>query len=528
MELTGLNYIGNELSGEGDEIFPAINPANNTKLLPGFHEATAGEIDKCIVKAGKAFKEYGRKRGKEKAFFLEKIVEEILNIGDLLIERCHEETGLPKTRLNGESGRTVNQLRLFAELLKEGSWVDARIEKALMDRQPPKPDIRSMFKALGPVGVFGASNFPLAFSVAGGDTASALAAGCPVIFKAHPAHPGTCELAAGAIINAVKKSDMPDGTFSMVHGQSTIVGMTIVKHPLIKAVGFTGSFKGGKAIYDAGVQRDNPIPIYAEMGSTNPVFILPGALRERNEEIAKGLTASVTLGTGQFCTNPGLVFFEESDDSRLFQKNVAEHFKETMAGVMLTPGIQSSYNNGIESILREKGVELLAEGKSAGGVCEGVSYLLCTTVEYFLVNENFEKEIFGPSTLTVKAENKNELLEAAKNLGGHLTATVHADSTDLKNYKELLEILDNKVGRLIINGYPTGVEVCHSMVHGGPFPATTDSRTTSVGTLAINRFVRPVCYQNFPNGLLPDELKNENPLNIWRMIDGERTKEIIR
>lgn len=528
MELTGLNYIGNELSGEGDEIFPAINPANNTKLLPGFHEATAGEIDKCIVKAGKAFKEYGRKRGKEKAFFLEKIVEEILNIGDLLIERCHEETGLPKTRLNGESGRTVNQLRLFAELLKEGSWVDARIEKALTDRQLPKPDIRSMFKALGPVGVFGASNFPLAFSVAGGDTASALAAGCPVIFKAHPAHPGTCELAAGAIINAVKKSDMPDGTFSMVHGQSTIVGMTIVKHPLIKAVGFTGSFKGGKAIYDAGVQRDNPIPIYAEMGSTNPVFILPGALRERNEEIAKGLTASVTLGTGQFCTNPGLVFFEESDDSRLFQKNVAEHFKETMAGVMLTPGIQSSYNNGIESILREKGVELLAEGKSAGGVCEGVSYLLCTTVEYFLVNENFEKEIFGPSTLTVKAENKNELLEAAKNLGGHLTATVHADSTDLKNYKELLEILDNKVGRLIINGYPTGVEVCHSMVHGGPFPATTDSRTTSVGTLAINRFVRPVCYQNFPNGLLPDELKNENPLNIWRMIDGERTKEIIR
>jgi len=528
MELTGLNFIGNELSGKGDEIFPAVNPANSTKLLPGFYEATAGEIDKCIVKADNAYYYYGKKSGKEKAIFLETIAEEILQLGEILIQRCHEETALSKSRIASERGRTVNQLKLFAELLKEGSWVDARIETALPERQPvPKPDIRSMFKALGPVGVFGSSNFPLAFSVAGGDTVSALAAGCPVIFKAHPAHPGTCELVALAIRNAVQKTKMPDGTFSMMHGQTTNVGMTIVKHPLIKAVGFTGSFKGGKAICDAAVQRDEPIPVYAEMGSTNPVFILPGALKKRKEDIAKGLTASVTLGVGQFCTNPGLVFFEESEDADKFQRTAAEIFKQISAEVMLTSAIQDAYKTGIENILREKEVELLAEGKSTGGVCEGVSYLLSTTAENFLFNENIEKEIFGPSTITVKAKGKTELLEAARSLEGHLTATVHAEKTDLENYKELIEILERKAGRLIINGYPTGVEVCHSMVHGGPFPATTDSRTTSVGTLAIYRFVRPVCYQNFPSELLPEELRNENPLKILRMINGERTKNTI-
>lgn len=528
MELKGLNFIGNELSGQGDEIFPAINPANNTKLLPGFYEAIPAEINKAVNKAENAFEEYGRKSGKEKAIFLETIAEEINNLDESLINRCHEETGLPKTRISSERGRTVNQLKLFAELLKEGSWSDARIETAMPGRQPaPKPDIRSIFKPLGPVGVFGASNFPLAFSVAGGDTASALAAGCPVIFKAHPAHPGTCELVACAIINAVKKTNMPDGSFSMVHGQSTNVGMTIVNHPMIKAIGFTGSFRGGKAIYDAAVKRDVPIPVYAEMGSTNPVFILPAALKKRKDEIAKDLTASVILGTGQFCTNPGLVFYEESEDSLKFKKAAAENFENASAGVMLTSGIQAAYQSDVKNILRQKGIELIAEGKSSGAVCEGISYLLETTADVFLSGDIYEREIFGPSTLAVKAKDKAELLEAAGSLGGHLTATVHADEEDLENYKELIDILEGKAGRLIINGYPTGVEVCHSMVHGGPYPATADSRSTSVGTLAIHRFVRPVCYQNFPDELLPDELKNENPLKIWRLVNGLRTKDKI-
>ncbi|HVO72386.1 MAG TPA: aldehyde dehydrogenase (NADP(+)) [Ignavibacteriaceae bacterium] len=528
MEITGLNFIGNDLSGEGDEIFPAINPANGTKLLPGFHDAVLQEIDKAAFKAHNAFHTYSKKNGKEKAVFLEIIAQEILSLGDILIERCHEETGLPKTRVVSERGRTVNQLKLFAELLRDGSWVEARIDTAIPERQPvPKPDIRSMYKPLGPAGIFGASNFPLAFSVAGGDTASALAAGCTVIFKAHPSHPGTCELTASAIINAVKKSGMPDGTFSMVHGQSNNPGMAIVKHPLIKAIGFTGSFKGGKAIFDAAAKRVEPIPVYAEMGSTNPVFILPGALKERKGEIAKGLTDSVILGTGQFCTNPGLVFYEDSEDSFKFLNAAAENIKNSSAGVMLSSGIQASYRDGIKNILNQKGIELIAEGKSSGINCEGISCLLGTTADVFLSDDLFEEEIFGPSTLAVKTRNKAQLLEAAQSLSGHLTATIHASHEDLIDYKDLIEVLEGKAGRLIINGYPTGVEVCHSMMHGGPFPATTDSRSTSVGTLAINRFVRPVCFQNFSDELLPHELKNGNPLKIWRLVNGERTRDKV-
>ena len=522
MELKGLNFIGNELSGTGKAVFNAVNPASNQTILPEFHEATTEEINNAVKKAEEAFNVYRNKSGGEKAVFLEAIADEILALGDILIKRCCEESGLPEIRITGERGRTVSQLKLFAGLLKEGSWIDARIETAEPERRPaPKPDIRSMKKALGPVGIFGASNFPLAFSVAGGDTASALAAGCTIVVKAHPAHPGTCEMIANAIRNAVQKTNMPDGTFSMVHGCSAEVGMSIVKHPLIKAIGFTGSFRGGKAIYDAAVQRPEPIPVYAEMGSTNPVFILPGALRERKEEIAKGLTASVTLGVGQFCTNPGLVFYENSEDALKFQKITINNFIEAAAGTMLTKGIQKAYESGIESVRKDNVINFLAEGKSAGVENEGTAYLLHAGVGDFLSNEKFEEEIFGPSTLTITANNKSELIKAAKKLRGHLTATLHATEEDLKDYKELIEILERKAGRLIINGYPTGVEVCRSMVHGGPFPATTDSKTTSVGTLAINRFTRQICFQNFPDKLLPDELKNSNPLGIWRLVNGE-------
>ncbi len=522
MELKGLNFIGNELSGKGKEVFDAVNPANNQIISPEFHEATKEEINDAVKRAEEAFNEYRNKSGKEKAVFLDTIAVEILELGDILIKRCCEETGLPQARITGERGRTINQLKLFAGLLREGSWVDARIETAEPERKPiPKPDIRSMKKALGPVGIFGASNFPLAFSVAGGDTASALAAGCTIVVKAHPAHPGTCEMIANAIRKAVQKTHMPDGTFSMVHGRSIEVGISIVNHSLIKAIGFTGSFRGGKAIYDAAVQRPEPIPVYAEMGSTNPVFILPGALKEKKEEIAKGLTASVTLGVGQFCTNPGLVFYENSEDAIKFQETAINSFTEIAAGTMLTKGIQNAYKNGIENIRKNDGINLLAEGKHGGGDFEGTAYLMQADASDFLSNEKFEEEIFGPSTLNVTANSKSELIKAAKNLKGHLTATLHATEEDLKNYKELVEILERKAGRLIINGYPTGVEVCHSMVHGGPFPATTDSKTTSVGTMAVNRFTRPVCYQNFPDELLPDELKSGNPLGIWRLVNGE-------
>jgi NADP-dependent aldehyde dehydrogenase len=416
-------------------------------------------------------------------------------------------------------------LKLFASLLKDGSWVEARIDTAEPNRQPiPKPDIRSMQRALGPVGVFGSSNFPLAFSVAGGDTTSALAAGCTVVFKAHPAHPGTCELIASAILAAIKKTNMPDGTFSMVHGKSFDVGMTIVKHPLIKAIGFTGSYRGGKAIFDAAMQRPEPIPVYAEMGSTNPVFILPGALKEKGNEIAKGLTASVTMGVGQFCTNPGLVFWEESGSAVQFQKIASESFQNVVSAPMLTPAIQKAFHDGVEKLSQHSNIQVLAKGKTEGNGFQGGAVLLQTSVQNYLNDEHLQEEVFGPSTLAVTANKKEELLEAAQKLHGHLTATLWATEDDLMNYSKLIAILERKVGRLIINGFPTGVEVCHSIVHGGPFPATTDLRSTSVGTLAIKRFTRPVSYQNFPNRILPDELKNENPLGIWRLENGEMKK----
>ena len=525
INLTGQNFIGSEKSSAGSEIFKAINPATGKELEPSFSEAISIEVDQAVCKANEAFKMYRQKSGKEKAVFLEVIAEEILAVGDELIQRCMLETGLSETRLTGERGRTINQLKLFASVVREGSWLDARIDIAQPDRQPlPKPDIRSMQKALGPIGIFGASNFPLAFSVAGGDTASALAAGCTIVVKAHPAHPGTCELVGNALINAIQKTGMPEGTFNMVHGRSNDVGMAIVKHSLIKAIGFTGSFRGGKALFDTAAQRSDPIPIYAEMGSTNPVFILPGALKDRKEEIAKGLTASVTLGVGQFCTNPGLVFLENSEASDMFKEIAAQNFKETNSGMMLTVGIQKAYQNGAEQLSAQNKVEVLAKGQALGEKFQGIPYIMKTSAKNFLSSKNFEKEIFGPLTLTVTAEDKSELLKIAENLGGHLTTAIWANKDDLNMYEDLIDILERKAGRLIINGFPTGVEVCHAMIHGGPFPATTDSRATSVGTTAIRRFTRPVCYQNFPDNMLPDELKNDNPLDIWRLRDGAYKK----
>lgn len=522
MTLKGKNIIGNSLSGEGKNIFYGENPSNGKKLEPGFYEATEKEVHDAIEKAATAFQQYRNKSGKEKADFLDTIAAEIISLGDDLIIRCMEETGLPEARLKGERGRTVTQLKLFANYLREGSWAEARIDKADTGRTPPKPDIRSMQKALGPVGVFGASNFPFAFSVAGGDTTSALAAGCTVIFKAHPAHPGTCELVGTAIGRAVAKAGMPEGTFSMVHGKSTDVGLAIVRHPAVKAIGFTGSFRGGKALFDVANSRAVPIPVYAEMGSTNPVFILPEAMKERNETIAKELAGSVTLGVGQFCTNPGLVFYQQ-DEENTFTESLSKNLGEVKPGIMLASHIHDAYKTGVEKLGRTKGVNTLVKGKEAEtGLAP--AWLFQSSGNAFLNDHTLEEEVFGPSTLAVTVDDKTQLLEIAGKLSGHLTATLHATEKDLQEYADLISILEQKVGRLIINGYPTGVEVTHAMVHGGPFPATTDSRTTSVGTDAIKRFTRPVCYQSFPQSLLPAELKDENPLNIWRLVNGNWEK----
>ena len=518
-KLTGKNIIGSALSGEGSITFQAENPATRQLLEPGFHEAAEKEIWLAIEKAARAFQIFRRKSGRERAAFLEAIGEEIMALGDDLIVRCTEETGLPEARLKGERGRTVNQLKIFAAYLREGSWVEARVDNADAARTPPKPDIRSMQMALGPVGVFGASNFPLAFSVAGGDTTSALAAGCPVVFKAHPAHPGTCELVGMAISRAAKKSGMPEGTFSMVHGKSTAVGLAIVRHPMIKAIGFTGSYRGGKALFDVANSRPVPIPVYAEMGSTNPVFILPAAMREREENIARELAASVTLGVGQFCTNPGLVFYP-GNGTQSFVGTLSESLQQISSGVMLTSSIQEGYQKGVEKLSGTEGVKTLFKGQVPDRGCYAAAYLFETSADTFLREHSLEEEVFGPSTLAVPVNEKQELLRVARQLGGHLTATIHATPADLEEYADLIAILEQKVGRIIINGYPTGVEVTHAMVHGGPYPATTDSRSTSVGTDAIKRFARPVCFQNFPQSLLPQELRDDNPLGILRMVNG--------
>ncbi len=518
--------IGFHFSAEGTESIYSFNPATATNNDYVFPKATATEVDMAAEKAAAAFQLYYKKSGHEKAGFLEAIADEIVKTGDTLVTVCCSETGLPPARIEGERGRTVNQLKMFAALLREGSWVDARIETAIPDRVPvPKPDIRYMQIALGPVAVFGASNFPLAFSVAGGDTASALAAGCPVIVKAHSAHPATSSIVGKAIQTAAFKTNMPDGVFSLLFGDGTTTGMQLVKHPHIKAVGFTGSYKGGKALYDAAVSRPEPIPVYAEMGSSNPVFILPQAMKERAAAIATGYAGSITLGVGQFCTNPGVLFYKENEND--FKNILKQEFEKTNGGVMLAPAIYHSYSKAVEQQLQVNGVAQLATGAAAKGNESNYAtpVLFETSSETFESNPELSEEIFGPASITVSTAGKQEMINIAKKLSGHLTATVHGTEAELVEYKELIDVLEQKVGRVVINGFPTGVEVCSAMVHGGPFPATTDSKSTSVGTAAINRFTRPVCYQNMPDVLLPAELKNKNTLGIWRLINSERTNK---
>jgi 2,5-dioxopentanoate dehydrogenase len=530
MTISGRSIIGFHAGVTTEEVFHAKNPRTGENLEPGFFSATPEEVNKAVLLAHEAFAVYSRTTGREKAVFLRAIATNIESVAAELIERAEQETALPKARLQGETARTCGQLRLFAQVVEEGSWVMARIDRADADRKPaPKPDLRSMLRPLGPVVVFGASNFPLAFSVAGGDTASALAAGNPVIVKAHSAHPGTGELVGQAVQKAVRQCNLPEGVFSLVFGRGAQVGVALMKHPLVKAGGFTGSRAAGRLLLDTANSRPEPIPFYAEMSSTNPVFILPGALRERADGIATGLYASFTLGAGQFCTKPGMVFLPEGVEAPGFVDKLQQSVKESAPFHLLTGGIKSAYDMSVADRKARHGVQLAAEKSAASNGREfGVgAALFQTDGQTFLKDAELADEIFGPATLLVRHSNRDEMLEAARNLEGHLTATIHGTEQDLRDFSDLVAILEDKVGRLVINGFPTGVEVSHAMVHGGPYPSTADGRSTSVGSQAIFRFARPVCYQNFPDSVLPEELKNGNPLHIWRMIDGETTKEPV-
>jgi len=527
LALTGVSLIGGR-NGEPGDGFSAVNPVTGEILEPKYAAASQAEIELAVRLAHDAFPSYAALPGGKKAEFLRSIASEIEGNAAEIVARAQLEAGLPKPRLDGELARTANQLRLFAEVVEEGSWVNARIDLPDAARKPPKHDIRSMLKPLGPTVIFGASNFPLAFSVAGGDTASALAAGNPVIVKAHPAHPGTSELVGLAIRRSVQACGLPEGVFSLLFDAGIEVGTRLVRHPLIKAVGFTGSLAGGRALMDLAASRPDPIPCYAEMGSVNPVFILPGALKSRGADIAAGLHASFTLGSGQFCTKPGLVFLPRQEESRNFASDLSERVQKTPSQTMLTSGIAQRYRSAIDARRSQDAAPVIAQSAaSATAVACAQPVLFSTDAAVFLKNEDLSEEVFGPTTLLIEYESHSQALEAAEHLEGHLTATLLGTEEDFAAHRDLIAILERKVGRLVLNGYPTGVEVCHAMVHGGPYPATSDGRSTSVGTQAIFRFARPVCYQNFSNSLLPEELKSANPLKIWRMVDGVMTRESV-
>ena len=531
-QLTGHSLISGISIQETGASFKAVNPATDQELDPQYDQLAKASVDAVAIQAQKAFQDYSHRSGADKAAFLRQIADNIEAVVEDLVERMPQETALPEPRVRGEAGRTVGQLRLFANLVEEGSWLDARIETAQPDRQPlPKPDVRSLLQGLGPVVVFCASNFPLAFSVAGGDTAAALAAGCPVIVKAHHSHPGTAEIVGQAIMKAVDSCGMPAGTFSLVYGSGREIGTALVQHPAIKAVGFTGSRAGGTALMKAAFDRDEPIPVFAEMSSINPVVILPEALQANGSQIAQGLQGSVTLGLGQFCTNPGLVFLPEGEAANAFAAELKTGLAGSANGHSLNSGIASSYRKVIQEIASLGGDGVIVHHVGSSGAdaskCQVGTALFQVTCEAFLSNDALHEEAFGPSTTLVTYTSPASLIEALNSLEGQLTGTLHGTDDELKNAQDVISALQGRVGRILFGGFPTGVEVCHSMVHGGPFPSTSDGRSTSVGTMAIQRFVRAVCYQSAPDNLLPEAIKNDNPLSITRLVNGQLTKEAI-
>ncbi len=521
--MNGNNILGFKYSALATNILKSMNPKTMEMLEGAFHIATPEEVDEAMQLAEEAFHEYKLVSSENKARFLEAIADEILNLGDHLINRACQESGLPAGRITGERGRTVGQLRLFAKLLREGSWVDAVIDVGKPNSTPAKGDIRRMMVPLGPVVVFTASNFPLAFSTAGGDTASALAAGCPVVVKAHESHLGTNGLVAIAIKTAAEKTGMPDGVFSSLNGTGPELGQALVKHPFAKAIAFTGSGRAGRAIFDTAAARPEPIPVFAEMGSINPIFLLPDTLAKKTGEIAKEYAASITLGVGQFCTNPGLFVGVKGQHLAAFKKHLAEEMDAIPAATMLSKNVCRNYQKGKMELLEQAGVSLEWSANQPEHALEARAAIASVSAAEFLENPALQEEVFGPFTLVVEVEHKAELYAVAASLQGQLTATIMAEKEELMAYQELVHVIREKAGRLILNNAPTGVEVGYAMQHGGPYPASTNSQTTSVGTAAIQRFARPVAFQNWLEELLPDALQNGNPLNIWRLVNGVRT-----
>ncbi|MDA0830641.1 MAG: aldehyde dehydrogenase (NADP(+)) [Proteobacteria bacterium] len=523
MTFLGRSLIGTSDAAASGQSFHAMNPATGTELPEPFYIATPEDIDRAASLAAEAFPVYAATSPTERAAFLRAIADEMEASRSDIAARVPLETALPEGRANGELGRTIGQLRMFADLVEEGSWVDARLETALPDRAPvPKPDLRSMRIPIGPVAVFGASNFPLAFSVAGGDTASALASGCPVVCVAHYAHPGVSELAGRAIRRAVASSGLPEGVFSMLQGTGQEVGVPLVDHPAIKAVGFTGSRFGGLALARRAADRPEPIPVFAEMSSINPIVVLKGALSQRSDALAQGLAGSVSMGIGQFCTNPGVVLVPAGDEGEAFSASFAAQMDASKGGTALHAGIARAYDEATRGRTARADVDTIASTDNELITSRINPWVFRTTAAALLSDQDLASEAFGPSTTLVTYRDDQELYRVLYSLEGQLTTTIQCADSDLPLNSALVHALQQRSGRLIINGFPTGVEVCQAMVHGGPYPATTDGRTTSVGTAAIERFTRPFCFQDMPHAALPAALQDGNPLGIWRLVDGKR------
>ncbi len=526
MVLTGEMLIGARGVRGTEGSLRAVNPANGAEMEPAFGEGSAADVDAACTLAEAAFDPFRALSLEKRAQFLEAIAQGILDLGDVLVERVIAESGLPRGRVEGERGRTVGQLRLFASLAREGRWLNATVDRAMPDRKPmPRADLRSQKIPLGPVAVFSASNFPLAFSVAGGDTAAAFAAGCPVVAKAHSSHLGTSELVGRVIQKAVADCGLPEGVFSLLVGGGASVGEALVQHPAIQAVGFTGSRRVGRHMVALAAAREVPIPVYAEMSSINPVFLLPAALAQRAEKIAQGLIDSVTLGTGQFCTKPGIVMGVAGADFDRFRTAVASAVEAKAATTMLNSGIHRAYCQGAAQWGKDSGIRAVSSGSAppASGYA-GRPMVFATTGKHFLATPALLDEVFGPAAMLIECSGTDEMIAIAKYLNGQLTATMHLADEDTQLARTLVPTLERKAGRVLINGFPTGVEVTYAMVHGGPSPATSDSRVTSVGAMSIERFLRPVCYQDFPAGLLPESLQDANPLDLWRLVEGKLEK----
>ncbi|TCS35739.1 NADP-dependent aldehyde dehydrogenase [Paucimonas lemoignei] len=523
--ILGHNYIDGQRSAKGSITLQSLAAASGEAHPAAFYEATDAEVDAAVAAAVAAYPRYRKVPAEKRAAFLEAVADEIDALGDEFVTEVVRESGLPTGRIVGERSRTSGQMRLFAKVLRRGDFHGARIDRALPDRQPfARPDLRQVKMGIGPVAVFGASNFPLAFSVAGGDTAAALAAGCPVVVKAHTGHMVTSEQVADAIERAVARCGMPAGVFNMIYGVN--VGARLVKADGIQAVGFTGSLKGGRALCDMAAARPQSIPVFAEMSSVNPVILLPQALKNRGAKIAGELAASVTMGCGQFCTNPGLVIGVRSPEMSEFVGQLKKAMASQTPQTMLTAATHANYSAGINRLRQLPGIEVLVTGDATGQ--QAAPHLFKANAALLLdPAAPLEDEVFGPATVVVELADREQLLAFAARMHGQLTATLQAERDDLLAHQDVIECLEQKVGRLLFNGYPTGVEVCDAMVHGGPYPATSDARGTSVGSLAIDRFLRPVCYQNYPDELLPPALQNANPLGLLRLVDGSMTQAAI-